>query len=162
MPDDCTLTQLDNTLRMFVTFCAAYHGALSSSVLSFVKPRCDNRHMPTKPLLIPTDEYLSSAQEMYQAIELLLESELYTFHYERMVALMMADALEVRCLSTPPSHRADDQNTNPHELYILYHIVLYYGQRHPALFRSHRKWRKLLPTLGEVVAVEVDEVGSLA
>lgn len=50
------------------------------------------------------------------------------------------------------------QNTNPHELYILYHIILYYGQRHPSLFRSHRKWRKLLPTLGEVVGLDVDEV----
>jgi len=26
IPDAPTLTQLDNTLRMFVTFCAAYHG----------------------------------------------------------------------------------------------------------------------------------------
>jgi hypothetical protein len=27
------------------------------------------------------------------------------------------------------------------------------------LFRSHRKWRKLLPTLGEVVGLDVEEVG---
>ena len=54
------------------------------------------------------------------------------------------------------------QNTNPHDLYILYHIVLYYGHRHPSLFKSHRKWRKLLPTLGEVVGNEGDEVGQLA
>ena len=26
LPDATSLTQLDNTLRMFVTFCAAYHG----------------------------------------------------------------------------------------------------------------------------------------
>lgn len=50
------------------------------------------------------------------------------------------------------------QNTNPHDLYIVYHIILYYGQRHSSLFRSHRKWRKLLPTLGEVLSIDVDEV----
>jgi len=50
------------------------------------------------------------------------------------------------------------QNTNPHELYIWYHIILYYGQRHPSLFRSHRRWYKLLPTLGEVVGLDCEEV----
>jgi hypothetical protein len=53
---------------------------------------------------------------------------------------------------------ATRQNTNPHDLYVLYHIIHYYGHRHPSLFRSHKKWRKLLPTLGEVIAVECDEV----
>jgi len=80
---------------------------------------------------------------MHQAIDLLLDCELFTFYYERMVGIMMADAQE---------------NTNPHELYILYHVVLYYGHRHPSLFRSHRKWKKLLPTLGEVVGLEIEEV----
>ena len=32
---------------------------------------------------------------MYQAVECLLDSELYTFHYERMVGNMMVDAQEV-------------------------------------------------------------------
>ena len=54
--------------------------------------------------------------------------------------------------------RADKQNTHPHELYILYHLVQEYGDRHPSLFRSHRKWKKLLPTLGEIVGVECEEV----
>jgi hypothetical protein len=34
VPPDCNLTQLDNTLRMFVTFCAAYHGESSRVLLS--------------------------------------------------------------------------------------------------------------------------------
>jgi hypothetical protein len=46
------------------------------------------------------------------------------------------------------------QNTNPHELFVLYHMVLYYGKRHPSLFRSHRKWKKLFVTLGEIVGLE--------
>ncbi|WRT65109.1 uncharacterized protein IL334_002051 [Kwoniella shivajii] len=113
IPDSPTLAQLDGTLKLFVTFCAAYH-----------------------------DKYLSSPAEIQHAIELILDSELFTFHYERMVGIIMADAQE---------------NTNPHDLYILYHIIWYYGQRHPSLFRSHRKWRKLLPTLGEVVGLDIEE-----
>lgn len=54
--------------------------------------------------------------------------------------------------------KANRQNTHPHELYILYHLVQQYGDRHPSLFRSHRKWKKLLPTLGEIVGVECEEV----
>ncbi|KAK6904097.1 hypothetical protein I203_107611 [Kwoniella mangroviensis CBS 8507] len=113
IPDSPTLAQLDGTLRMFVTFCAAYH-----------------------------DKYVTSPSDIRHAIELILDSELFTFHYERMVGIIMVDAQE---------------NTNPHDLYILYHIIFYYGQKHPSLFRSHRKWRKLLPTLGEVVGLEIDE-----
>ena len=92
------------------------------------------------------DAYLPQPSDMHHAVSLLLESELFTYHYERMVALIMSDAQEV---------------THPHELYIIYHIILYYGQRHPSLFRSHRKWRKLLPTLGEVVGLDVDEVRTI-
>nr|XP_019008840.1 uncharacterized protein I206_06524 [Kwoniella pini CBS 10737]OCF47621.1 hypothetical protein I206_06524 [Kwoniella pini CBS 10737] len=113
IPESPTLAQLDGTLRMFVTFCAAYH-----------------------------DKYLSSANEIQHAVELILDSELFTFHYERMVGIIMSDAQE---------------NTNPHDLYILYHMIWYYGHRHPSLFRSHRKWRKLLPTLGEIVGLDCDE-----
>ncbi|ORY25355.1 hypothetical protein BCR39DRAFT_566339 [Naematelia encephala] len=113
VPDGATLVELDNTLRMFVMFCAAYH-----------------------------DKYLPSQTEMFNVISLMLDCDLFTYYYERMVGIMMTDAQE---------------NTNPHELYILYHLILYYGHRHPSLFRSHRKWRKLLPTLGEVVGLEVEE-----
>ncbi|WVF70164.1 hypothetical protein IAT40_004952 [Kwoniella sp. CBS 6097] len=113
VPEGATLAQLDNTLRMFVTFCAAYH-----------------------------DTYLPSIEAMQTAIDLLLDSELFTFHYDRMVGILMSDAQE---------------NTNPHDLYILYHIIWFYGHRHPSLFRSHRKWKKLLPTLGEVVGLDCEE-----
>ena len=49
------------------------------------------------------------------------------------------------------------QNTNPHILYILYHIILAYGSRHPSLFRSHRRWRKLIPTLAEIAGIDMEE-----
>jgi len=93
---------------------------------------------------------------MLHAIELLLHSELFVYHDARMVNIMMVDAQEV---SYPCDQSdADPQNTHPHELYILYHLVQCYGDRHPSLFRSHRKWKKLLPTLGEIVGVECEEV----
>lgn len=70
---------------------------------------------------------------------------------------MMTDAQEVR----RSNHVSLTwQNTNPHDLYILYHIVWYYGHRHPSLFRSHRRWKKLLPTLGEVIGSEGDQVSN--
>jgi hypothetical protein len=76
-----------------------------------------------------------------------------------MVNIMMADAQEVSLLVRDKPKGADWQNTHPHELYILYHLVQQYGDRHPSLFRSHRKWKKLLPTLGEIVGVECEEAG---
>ncbi|ODN75301.1 hypothetical protein L202_06483 [Cryptococcus amylolentus CBS 6039] len=113
IPDSPTLEQLDNTLRMFINFCAAYH-----------------------------DKYLPGVVEIHHALAILLESELFVYYTERMVGIMMSDAQE---------------NTNPHDLYILYYLILFYGQRHPSLFRSHRRWKKLLPTLGEVVGLDIDE-----
>ncbi|XAO24732.1 hypothetical protein I312_103538 [Cryptococcus bacillisporus CA1280] len=91
IPDSPTLDQLDNTLRMFVSFCAAYH-----------------------------DKYLPSQSDIQQAVAMLLDSDLFSYYDERMVGIMMSDAQE---------------NTNPHDL----------------------KWRKLLPTLGEVVGLDVEE-----
>ena len=50
------------------------------------------------------EKYLSNPQDMYQAINLLLDSELFTYHYERMVGIMMTDAQEVgQLLSSPES-----------------------------------------------------------
>lgn len=94
--------------------------------------------------LLTPDQYLRDENERYAAVSILLESDLFqTGFNERMVGVMMADAQE---------------NTNPHEQYIWYHIILEYGRRHSSLFRSHRKWQKLLPTLGEVVGLEYDDV----
>lgn len=30
LPEQCDLTMLDNTIRLFVTICGAYHGALAA------------------------------------------------------------------------------------------------------------------------------------
>lgn len=41
------------------------------------------------------DKYIASSQEMQHAVTLLLDCELFTFHYERMVGILMTDAQEV-------------------------------------------------------------------
>lgn len=34
LPEGATLTQLDNTLRMFISFCAVYHGKSARGLVS--------------------------------------------------------------------------------------------------------------------------------
>lgn len=46
------------------------------------------------------DTYLHSPAEMMHAIDLLLQSELFTYHDARMVGIMMVDAQEVSCQGT--------------------------------------------------------------
>jgi hypothetical protein len=41
------------------------------------------------------DTYLHTPGEMMQAIDMLLQSELFTYHDARMVGIMMIDAQEV-------------------------------------------------------------------
>lgn len=53
----------------------------------------------TTTKLTPTDIYLQSPIEMQGAISFLLESELFEYHYERMVGVMMGDAQEVSYFS---------------------------------------------------------------
>ena len=50
--------------------------------------------MPRDSQLSP-DKYLTTEPDIYAAVELLLDSELYLYYSERMVNLMMTDAQEV-------------------------------------------------------------------
>lgn len=88
------------------------------------------------------DEHLQTAGEHHHALHLLLHSELWKYYGERMLSTIMREA---------------EHNTNPHTLYVLYHILLLHGHRHPSLFRSHRKWRRLLTSLVDVVIYEPEE-----
>lgn len=49
-----------------------------------------------------------------------------------------------------------EQRTDPHALFILYHILLCYGRRRPDFFRSNKRWQPLLPLLMDHVLVEID------
>ncbi|BEI94160.1 uncharacterized protein CcaverHIS019_0606190 [Cutaneotrichosporon cavernicola] len=110
-----TLEELDEILIQYVRLCGQYH-----------------------------DDFLRDPEDIRRAMELLLDSDLFQYNDQRMVGIMMSQAVDI---------------TNPHELYIWDYLIAHYGQRHPSLFRSHRKWAKLLPTLMETIDVEPDDDG---
>ncbi|KAG7528622.1 hypothetical protein FFLO_06045 [Filobasidium floriforme] len=88
------------------------------------------------------DKYMQSPGESSHAYYLLLKSDLFRYHSERMINLILAEA---------------EENTNPHTLFILYNILLLWGSKHHSLFRSHRRWKRLSRGLGDVFDAEIDE-----
>ncbi|KAF8878082.1 hypothetical protein BD779DRAFT_1613089 [Infundibulicybe gibba] len=107
-----TLSLLDSTLRRSLTLCSAYH-----------------------------EQYLQSPLQLDHACDLILQSELFEFHSERMTDIM-TDELQ--------------SSTDPHTQLIFYHVLLGYGRRRGDFFRSHKRWQPLLPLLMDHVLVEID------
>ncbi|KAH9934484.1 uncharacterized protein BXZ73DRAFT_45715 [Epithele typhae] len=112
IPENPLLSQLDGTLRLLITFCAAYD-----------------------------EQYLQFPSQIDHACNLILSSELFVFHSERMCELMVEDA---------------QTNTDPHYEMILYCVILAFGRRSAALHRSQKRWRALLPLLMDHVRSDVD------
>ncbi|KZT64976.1 hypothetical protein DAEQUDRAFT_731946 [Daedalea quercina L-15889] len=110
--DGLTLERLDATLRRFVSFCAAYH-----------------------------EQYLQSPLQMEHACDLLIASELFQFHSQRMTKIICDDTQKA---------------TDPHEQLILYGILLAYGRRKDSFLRDQKRWQPLLPLLMDNVLVDVD------
>ncbi|KAF8624684.1 hypothetical protein AX17_007015 [Amanita inopinata Kibby_2008] len=107
-----TLSSLDSALKRFLSLCAAYH-----------------------------EQYLQSPLQLEHACNLLLESELFQFHSERMCDIIMHDS---------------QTTTDPHLQFIFYHVLLCCGHRRPTLFRNQKRWQPLLPLLMDHVLVEID------
>ncbi|RDB24096.1 Protein dip1 [Hypsizygus marmoreus] len=107
-----TLSQLDSTLRRFLALCATYH-----------------------------EQYLQSPLQFEHACGLIIDSELFEFHSERMCEIIVDDV---------------QSTTNPHSQLIFYHVLLCYGQRRSDFFRSHKRWQPLLPLLMDHILVEID------
>ncbi|KAF8960869.1 hypothetical protein BDZ97DRAFT_1273337 [Flammula alnicola] len=107
-----TLSLLDATLRHFMALCATYH-----------------------------EQYLQSPLQLEHACNLLVDSELFEFHSERMVDIIIDDARTI---------------TDPHSAFIFYEVLFYYGQRRLDFFRSHKRWQPLLPLLMDHILVEID------
>jgi hypothetical protein len=107
-----TLSLLDSALRRFVSLCTSYH-----------------------------EQYLQSPFQLEHACELLLDSELFTFHSERMCEILVDEA---------------QSNTDPHFQLILYNILLYHGRRNAKFLRSQKRWQLLVPLLMDHVLVDVD------
>ena len=78
LPTDPTLIHLDSTLKRFTSFCASYHGApfYIHSLYSLCYESLTSQHT--------TEQYLQSSMQLEHACELLLQSELFAFHSERM------------------------------------------------------------------------------
>lgn len=112
IPPDVTLSQLDATLRRFIQLAAAYH-----------------------------EQYLQSPLQMEHACGLLLDSELFKFHSERMCELCLEDA---------------QHDTNPHCQFILYNVLLMYGRRNTTFLRSHKRWQPLIPFFMDHILYDVD------
>ncbi|KAJ6622827.1 hypothetical protein B0H10DRAFT_1723933, partial [Mycena sp. CBHHK59/15] len=107
-----TLTLLDATLKRYLALCAAYH-----------------------------EQYLQSPLQLEHACNLMVESELFAFHSERMCEILADEARS---------------NTNPHSQLIFYHLLLCHGRRRSDFFRSHKRWLPLLPLMMDHVLVEID------
>ncbi|KIK63179.1 hypothetical protein GYMLUDRAFT_41504 [Collybiopsis luxurians FD-317 M1] len=109
-----TLNQLDLTLRRSLSLCATYH-----------------------------EQYLSSLPyQMHSACDLILSSELFQFHSDRMLGMILDEAKE---------------NTNPHWVYVALHVLLCYGRRKKDFFRVNACWEPLLPFLMDNIILEIDE-----
>ncbi|KAJ7032502.1 hypothetical protein C8F04DRAFT_1357990 [Mycena alexandri] len=107
-----TLTLLDATLKRYLALCAAYH-----------------------------EQYLQSPLQLEHACNMIVESELFAFHSERMCEIMSEEARS---------------NTDPHSQLIFYHVLLCHGRRRADFFRSNKRWVPLLPFLMDHVLVDID------
>ncbi|PPQ77944.1 hypothetical protein CVT25_015419 [Psilocybe cyanescens] len=88
-----------------------------------------------------SEQYLQSPLQLEHACGMLAGSELFEFHSERMLDIIVDDARTI---------------TDPHSAFIYYAILFYYGQHRTEFFRSHKRWQALLPLLMDHVLVEVD------
>lgn len=114
VPSDgsATLSMLDTALRRFMSLCASYH-----------------------------EQFLQSPMQLEHACNLLLDSELFVFHSERMCELVIEDV---------------KSKTDPHSQLILYSVLLFHGRRQSNFIRSHKHWQPLIPLLMDHVLVEIN------
>lgn len=48
------------------------------------------------------------------------------------------------------------QTTDPHSLFLSYHVLYYHGHRRPEFFRLHKRWQPLFPLLMDHILVGID------
>ncbi|KAF9653640.1 hypothetical protein BDM02DRAFT_3182648 [Thelephora ganbajun] len=112
LPTDPTLSHLDSTLKRFTSFCASYH-----------------------------EQYLQTSMQLEHACGLLLQSELFTFHSERMCDNIVDQVQKA---------------TDPHLQLILYNVLLSYGRKKTNFLRTHKRWHPLIPLLIDNISVDSD------
>lgn len=107
-----TLSMLDSTLRRFLTLCATYH-----------------------------EQYLQSPLQLEHAFNILLSSELFQFHSERMCEIIVEEAMKT---------------TDPHALFVLYSTLYFHGRRRVESLRNHKRWQAVIPHLMDHILVDID------
>lgn len=90
--DSATLSMLDTTLRRFVSLCASYHGQLPLLLLFHL----------VLIIILSAEHYLQCPLQLEHACQLLLDSELFAFHSERMCELAIEDVQSVCGTMTVP------------------------------------------------------------
>ncbi|KAI0036976.1 hypothetical protein K488DRAFT_39762 [Vararia minispora EC-137] len=111
IPNNASLSILDAILKRFIRLCATHH-----------------------------EQYLQSPMQLEHAINLLLDSELFSFHSERMCEILSDEARTT---------------TDPHRQLITYNVLLHYGRRNVAFFRSYKRWQPIFPLLMDHVLVDL-------
>ncbi|KAI0749911.1 hypothetical protein C8Q80DRAFT_1269710 [Daedaleopsis nitida] len=112
LPEDATLDKLDSTLRRYISFCGSYH-----------------------------EQFLQSPLQLRHACDMIIASDLFSFHSERMCEILVHDA---------------QTNTDPHYEMVLYSVILAYGRRNTSFLRNQKRWQPLLPLLMDHVRLDVD------
>ncbi|PBL03917.1 hypothetical protein ARMGADRAFT_953099 [Armillaria gallica] len=108
-----TLQQLDGMMSRWLGICGIYH-----------------------------ELYLQTPLQLEHAVDLLLDSELWAFHSERMCENLTETA---------------KSNTDPHAQLVTFNVLLRYGQRKTDFFRAQKRWGTLVPLLMDHTLVEIDE-----
>lgn len=105
-----------------------------------------------------TEQYLQSPLQMEHACDLLIASELFQFHSQRMTGILFNDTQKVRLIAVSSDQLTiiSVQATDPHEQLILYAILLAFGRRKTSFLRDQKRWQPLLPLLMDNVLVGVD------
>ena len=90
---NATLSALDSALKRFINLCSTYHGApsiygIANELLTLMFDRY-------------AEQYLQSPLQLEHAVGLLLDSELFEFHSERMCEIITDEA---RTVSAFPTH----------------------------------------------------------
>ncbi|KIM25009.1 hypothetical protein M408DRAFT_75011, partial [Serendipita vermifera MAFF 305830] len=107
------LSIIDGAVKTFISFCTQYH-----------------------------ELYLQTSLQLEHACSMLLESEIFSWHSERLSDIILSTA-------------AND--TNPHCELIVHSALLIYGRRNPAFLRSKTKWKPIFPILMDHVLTELDD-----
>jgi hypothetical protein len=84
IPGNASLSLIDATLKRSIGFCASYHGVFLISTMT----------LPCS-CLAPAEQYLQSPLQLEHACEFILDSELFTFHSERMCEILTDEVARV-------------------------------------------------------------------